>query len=122
MGPPQHITKRRQGWRKRPRIVAAATVCVLLVVIALAVGLGVGLTRRSSSPTAMASTTCTAVAPIVVSYTPPSYASQPIPEAFVSFAIEFGHFPDFAGKATYECIVNRLMTIREYLCPEHLLK
>ena len=34
---------------------------------------------------------------ISVSGTPPSNASAPIPEAFVSFSIEFAYFPDFAG-------------------------
>jgi hypothetical protein len=34
--------------------------------------------------------------PIAVSSTPVN-ASAPIPEAFVSFSIEFAFFPDFAG-------------------------
>jgi len=34
---------------------------------------------------------------IPVSGTPVN-ASAPIPEAFVSFSIEFAYFPDFAGK------------------------
>jgi hypothetical protein len=35
--------------------------------------------------------------PIKVSGTPPANASAPIPEAFVSYSIEFSSFPDFAG-------------------------
>lgn len=34
---------------------------------------------------------------ISVSEAPPVNASAPIPEAFVSFSIEFVYFPDFAG-------------------------
>jgi hypothetical protein len=34
--------------------------------------------------------------PIAISSTPVN-ASAPIPEAFVSFSIEFAFFPDFAG-------------------------
>lgn len=34
---------------------------------------------------------------ITVSGTPPANASAPIPEAFVSYSIEFSSFPDFAG-------------------------
>jgi hypothetical protein len=34
---------------------------------------------------------------IKVSRTPPENASAPIPEAFVSYSIEFSSFPDFAG-------------------------
>jgi hypothetical protein len=36
-------------------------------------------------------------AAIEVSGTPPVNASTPIPEAFVSYSIEFSSFPDFAG-------------------------
>jgi len=32
-----------------------------------------------------------------VSGTPPPNSSAPIPEAFVSYSIEFVYFPDFAG-------------------------
>jgi hypothetical protein len=34
---------------------------------------------------------------ITVSGAPPANASAPIPEAFVSFSIEFAFFPDYAG-------------------------
>ena len=34
---------------------------------------------------------------IELSSTPPKDASDPIPEAFVSYSIEFSSFPDFAG-------------------------
>jgi hypothetical protein len=34
---------------------------------------------------------------IKVTATPPANASAPIPEAFVSYSIEFSSFPDFAG-------------------------
>jgi hypothetical protein len=34
---------------------------------------------------------------IKVSGSPPANASAPIPEAFVSYSIEFSSFPDFAG-------------------------
>jgi hypothetical protein len=34
---------------------------------------------------------------IELSSTPPENASNPIPEAFVSYSIEFASFPDFAG-------------------------
>ena len=71
-----------------------------MVAIALAIGLGVGLTRRSESITSIGSSggTGTSGNPIIVSSIVPTTASQPVPEAFVSFAIEFGHFPDFAGE------------------------
>ena len=35
--------------------------------------------------------------PIAISNSVPQTASRIIPEAFVSFAIEFSHFPDYAG-------------------------
>ena len=38
--------------------------------------------------------------PIVVSRTPPVNASQPIPESFVSYSLEFAFFPDFAGNSS----------------------
>ena len=38
---------------------------------------------------------------IKISSTPPANASAPIPEAFVSFSIEFSSFPDFAGRSTH---------------------
>jgi hypothetical protein len=34
---------------------------------------------------------------IKVTATPPANVSAPIPEAFVSYSIEFSSFPDFAG-------------------------
>jgi hypothetical protein len=34
---------------------------------------------------------------VAVSSSPPPAASDPIPEAFVSYSIEFSSFPDFAG-------------------------
>ena len=34
---------------------------------------------------------------IRVTGSPPANASAPIPEAFVSYSIEFSSFPDFAG-------------------------
>ncbi|KAF8858173.1 hypothetical protein BDZ45DRAFT_591590 [Acephala macrosclerotiorum] len=37
---------------------------------------------------------------IAVSGTPPANASAPIPEAFVSYSIEFAFFPDFAGNSS----------------------
>jgi hypothetical protein len=36
-------------------------------------------------------------AAIKISGTPPANASAPLPEAFVSYSIEFSSFPDFAG-------------------------
>lgn len=74
-----------------------------MVAIALAVGLGVGLTRGASSSTSTGSpgSPGSSGTPIVVSNAVPLNASLPIPEAFISFAIEFGHFPDFAGKSRY---------------------
>ena len=36
-------------------------------------------------------------AAIKVTGSPPANASAPIPEAFVSYSIEFSSFPDFAG-------------------------
>jgi hypothetical protein len=36
--------------------------------------------------------------PITLSKSPTANVSAPIPEAFVSFSIEFSSFPDFAGK------------------------
>jgi hypothetical protein len=36
------------------------------------------------------------ISPVVVNSTPVN-ASAPIPEAFVSFSIEFAFFPDYAG-------------------------
>lgn len=41
-----------------------------------------------------------------VSGTPPPNASAPIPEAFVSYSIEFVYFPDFAGMALGSRIVQ----------------
>ena len=62
---------------------------------ALAIALGLCLTRGHASiilsPVISATT--------IISNTPPVDASQPVAEAFISFAIEFGHFPDYAGMA-----------------------
>ena len=71
-----------------------------MVAIALAVGLGVGLTRRAEPVASIGSSGGIGApgTPIIVSNVVPSTASQPVPEAFISFAIEFGHFPDFAGE------------------------
>jgi hypothetical protein len=41
-----------------------------------------------------------AAGPIALSKSPPINASAPIPEAFVSYSIEFSSFPDFAGMRT----------------------
>jgi hypothetical protein len=35
--------------------------------------------------------------PISLDKSPPANASAPIPEAFVSYSIEFSFFPDYAG-------------------------
>lgn len=37
----------------------------------------------------------------LVPVTPPSHASQPLLDSFVSFSIEFSSFPDFAGNSTH---------------------
>jgi len=42
-----------------------------------------------------------AATPIPVSSAPPTGASEPIPESFVSYSIEFAFFPDFAGEISY---------------------
>jgi len=59
---------------------------------------------------------------IQVSKTPVN-ASAPIPEAFVSYSIEFAFFPDFAGEYMQlnlgELCFNSL---RKYLGTEHILK
>ncbi|KAF4630913.1 hypothetical protein G7Y89_g7220 [Cudoniella acicularis] len=47
---------------------------------------------------------------IELSSTPPKDASSPIPEAFVSYSIEFASFPDFAGnKASPNTFSNNLL-------------
>jgi len=43
-----------------------------------------------------------AATPIPVS-SAPTGASEPIPEAFVSYSIEFAFFPDFAGGVSCHC-------------------
>lgn len=40
--------------------------------------------------------------------TSPPNASAPIPEAFVSFSVEFSSFPDFAGKHGWAKLANDL--------------
>ena len=59
---------------------------------------------------------------IQVSKTPVN-ASAPIPEAFVSYSIEFAFFPDFAG----ECMPPNLgelclNSLRKYLSAKRILK
>ena len=71
-----------------------------MVTIALAVGLGVGLTKgaHSAGNSAGSGSNGSSGSPIFINNVVPPAASQPVPEAFISFAIEFGHFPDFAGR------------------------
>ncbi|MCJ1391438.1 hypothetical protein MMC18_004302 [Xylographa bjoerkii] len=73
-----------------------------MVAIALAIGLGVGLTRggHNSASSTSPGGNGSSGSPIVISNIAPTTASQPVPEAFVSFAIDFGHFPDFAGNVS----------------------
>ncbi|MCJ1399123.1 hypothetical protein MMC11_002325 [Xylographa trunciseda] len=83
-----------------------------MVAIALAIGLGVGLTRgghNTASPSSSGSNGSSGP-PIAISSVVPPAASQPVPEAFISFAIDFGHFPDFAGNlSTPNIFSNNLL-------------
>ncbi|MCJ1287531.1 hypothetical protein MMC26_006883 [Xylographa opegraphella] len=83
-----------------------------MVAIALAIGLGVGLTRggHNSGSSSGSGGTGSSNSSISISNVVPPTASQPIPEAFISFAIEFGHFPDFAGNlSTPNIFSNNLL-------------
>ena len=93
-----------------------------MIAIALAVGLGVGLTRRSEAHSiGSPGGTGTSGTPIIVSNVVPFAASQPVPEAFVSFAIEFGHFPDFAGELIYlKGVFVWLTFARKSIQPKHI--
>jgi hypothetical protein len=50
------------------------------------------------SNTAQANCMAPTASPVIVGNCVPQTASQVIPEAFISFAIGFSHFPDYAGK------------------------
>ena len=74
----------------RTAIIAAAVVAGIL---ALVLGLVFGLRARSSS-----SNTVAVANAANLDVSPPKNAFPSIQDAFVSFAIEFYYFPDFAGK------------------------
>jgi hypothetical protein len=62
-----------------------------------------------------------AATPIPVS-TAPTGASEPIPEAFVSYSIEFAFFPDYAGGVSCPLPNVSILTChRQHLTPEYLL-
>ncbi len=61
-------------------------------------------------------------ATIIVSGTPPANASTAIPEAFVSYSIEFAFFPDFAGNCSTHHIAPELIFNRKLICTEHILQ
>lgn len=59
---------------------------------------------------------------IIVSGTPVN-ASAPIPEAFVSYSIEFAFFPDFAGLFTSSELWKMCLYVtREFFITKYLLK
>ncbi|MCJ1417931.1 hypothetical protein MMC32_004276 [Xylographa parallela] len=83
-----------------------------MVAIVLAIGLGVGLSRggHNSASSGSSGSNGSSGFPIIISNVVPQAASQPVPEAFISFAIEFGHFPDFAGNlSTPNIFSNNLL-------------
>jgi hypothetical protein len=75
---------------------------------------------------------CTIIAPliflaadsaatIIVSGAPPADASTAIPEAFVSYSIEFAFFPDFAGSFSANHMISELISYRKLVSAKYIL-
>ncbi|MCJ1354919.1 MAG: hypothetical protein MMC33_004909 [Icmadophila ericetorum] len=94
--------QRSEGLWRRSKTRLTALVCVVAaVILALVVGLYFGLRNRSASSSSSSSS---GPPPTTVEATlagpPPPSNFQPIQPSFVSFAIEFIFFPNYAGTAS----------------------
>lgn len=82
--------------RAHPFITATAILAVMLLALAITLAVYIPLRHRGvSADEGISGSDPTAPIPILAAA--PSTSFLPVKEAFVSFAIEFAFFPDFAG-------------------------
>ena len=88
----------KQRVAAHPILIACAVVTFIIVILAIVLGVYFGLhNRQSASPAPSGPNTPTNVTTISVPDTAPQSDYLGVQEAFVSFAIEFFFFPDYAG-------------------------